>query len=117
MLLLCFGFSPQSSNRYNGELRPIRYASRAFNPVESRWDTVHQELFPIKEALDKSCPYVLACSIKVVTDIKENSHQLGIPLMLLILLSLIGTLLIRNCLPSHRLLMTSVDMFWLVASK
>ena len=53
---------------YKGELRPIRYASRAFNPVESRWDTVHQELFPIKWALDNCRPYVLGHHIKVVTD-------------------------------------------------
>ena len=78
-----FQFPHQSSNRYKGELRPIRYASSAFNPVESHWDTVHQELFAIKSALDNWSPYVLGCRIKVVTGVKENSDQFGILLVLL----------------------------------
>ena len=38
------------------------------NPVESRWDTVHQEFFVIKWDLDNCRPYVLGRRIKVVTD-------------------------------------------------
>ena len=64
-----FGCGAMLAQYYKGELRPIRYASRAFNPVESRWDTVHQELFVIKWALDHCRPYVLGRRIKVVTDI------------------------------------------------
>ena len=48
--------------------RPIRYASQAFYSVESRWDTVHQELLATKWALDNCLPYVLGRRIKVVTD-------------------------------------------------
>ena len=53
---------------YKGELRPIQYASRAFSLVESRWDTVHQELFVIKWALGSCRLYVLGRRIIVVTD-------------------------------------------------
>ena len=53
---------------YKGEIRPIWCASLAFNPVEFRWYTVHQELFAIKWALDNCRPYVLRRRIKVVTD-------------------------------------------------
>ena len=53
---------------YKGELRPIRYASGAFNPVESRWDTVYQELFAIKWASDNCRPDVLGRHVKVVID-------------------------------------------------
>ena len=63
-----FGCGAMLAQYYKGELRPIRYVSRAFNPVESRWDTVHQELFAIKWALDHCRPYVLGHRIKVATD-------------------------------------------------
>ena len=63
---------------FERELRPIRYTSRDFNPVESRWDTVHQELFAIKWALDNCCPYVLGRRIKVVTD-DANLHRQNPP--------------------------------------
>ena len=63
-----FGCGAMIAQYFKGELRPIRYASRAFNPVESRWDTVHQELFAIKWALDNCHPYVLGRRIKVATD-------------------------------------------------
>ena len=62
-----FGCGAMLAQYYKGELRPIQYASRAFNPVESRWDTVHQELFAIKWSLDHCHPYVLGRRIKVVT--------------------------------------------------
>ena len=31
----------------DGVLRPVRFASRAFTPAESRWTTMHQELFAV----------------------------------------------------------------------
>ena len=108
-----FSISHPGSNTYKAELTPIRYASRAFNPVDSHWDTVHQELFAIKKALDNCSYYILGCRIKVVTDIKENSHQFDMLLLLSILLSLLGTLFIRNSLPSNRLQITAVPMFLL----
>ena len=32
----------------DNQLRPVRYASRAFTPAESRWHTLQQELFAVK---------------------------------------------------------------------
>ena len=63
-----YGCGAMFAQYYKGELRPIRYASRAFNPVESHCDTVHQELFATKWALGHWRPYVLGHRIKVVTD-------------------------------------------------
>ena len=63
-----YGCGIMLAQSYKGELRPIRYASRAFNPVESHWDTVHQKLFAIKWDLGHCRPYVLGHCIKVVTD-------------------------------------------------
>ena len=49
-------------------LRPVRFASRAFTPAESRWTTMHQELFTAKWGLEQSCSYILGRGVKVVTD-------------------------------------------------
>ena len=61
-----FGCGAVLAQYYKKELRPIRCASRTFSPVESSWDTVHQELFVIKWALDNCRPYILGHRIKVV---------------------------------------------------
>ena len=45
----CGAMLPQ---RQNDSLRPVRFASRSFNPTESRWPTAHQELFAVKWALE-----------------------------------------------------------------
>jgi len=37
----------------DGVLHPVRFASRAFTPSESRWTTMHQELFAVKWGLEQ----------------------------------------------------------------
>ena len=49
-----------------GELRPIKFASRSFTPVEACWPTTHQELFAVKWSLDHFRPYVLGRKLKVI---------------------------------------------------
>ena len=41
---------------------------RAFNPAESRWTTMHQELFAVKWGLEQFRSYILGRRVKVVTD-------------------------------------------------
>ena len=53
---------------YQGKLRPVKFASRSFNAMESRWPTTHQELFAVKWSLDQHRPYVLGRRIKIITD-------------------------------------------------
>ena len=53
---------------HNGELRPIKFASRSFTPVEAHWHTTHQELFAVKWSLDYFRPYILGRKLKVITD-------------------------------------------------
>jgi len=48
--------------------RPVRFASRAFSPTESRWHTLQQKLFAVKWGLEHFCPYILGRGIKVITD-------------------------------------------------
>ena len=36
----------------DNQLRPVRFASRAFTPAESRWHTLQQELFAVKLGLE-----------------------------------------------------------------
>ena len=50
------------------QLRPVRFASRAFTPAESRWHTLQQDLFAVKWGLEHFRPYILGRRIKVVTD-------------------------------------------------
>ena len=52
----------------DGVLRPVRFASRAFTPAESRWTTMHQELFAVKWGLEQFRSYILGRRVKVVTD-------------------------------------------------
>ena len=49
-------------------LCPGRFASRAFTPAESRWTTMHQELFAVKWGLGQLRSYILGGRVKVVTD-------------------------------------------------
>ena len=53
---------------HNGELRPVKFASRSFTPVQARWPTTHQELFAVKWSLDHFRPYILGRKLKVITD-------------------------------------------------
>ena len=52
----------------NGVLRPVRFAARAFSPAESRWTTMHQELFAVKWGLVQFRSYIIGRRVKVVTD-------------------------------------------------
>ena len=52
----------------DGVLRPVRFASRAFTSAESRWTTMHQELFAVKWGLEQFRSYILGRRVKVVTD-------------------------------------------------
>ena len=58
-------------------LRPVRFASRAFNPAESRWHTLQQELIAVKWGLENFRPYIVGWRIKVVTD---HANLNGFPL-------------------------------------
>ena len=53
---------------HNGELRPVKFASRSFTPAEARWPTTHQELLAMKWSLDHFRPYILGRKLKVITD-------------------------------------------------
>ena len=56
------------AQQHNGTLRPVRFASKAFTPTESRWPTAHQELFAVKWALEQFRHYLmLNCSAKFET--------------------------------------------------
>ena len=52
----------------HGTLRPIRFASRSFNPTEARWPTFHQEFYAIRWALEQFHHYVLGRKCKIITD-------------------------------------------------
>ena len=47
---------------------PVRFASRAFTLAESRWATMHQDLFAVKWGLEQFGSYILGRKVKVVTD-------------------------------------------------
>ena len=53
---------------HNGILRPVRFASRSFNSIESRWPTAHQEFFAVKWALEQFRHYLIGRKFKVITD-------------------------------------------------
>ena len=50
------------------QLRPVRFASRAFTIAKSQWHNLQQELFTVNWGLEHFCPYILGQRIKVVTD-------------------------------------------------
>ena len=52
----------------DGVLRPVRFASRAFTPAESRRTIMHLELFAVKWGLEQFRSYLLGRRVKVVTD-------------------------------------------------
>ena len=63
-----FGIGLVLTQENNGSIRPVRFASRAFNNTESRWETMHQELYAVKWRLEQFRPYVLGKRTKVITD-------------------------------------------------
>ena len=52
----------------DSKLRPVKFSSRSFSPIELRWPTTHQELFAVKWGLEQYHPYILGRKIEVVTD-------------------------------------------------
>ena len=62
------GVGAMLAQQVKGELKPVRFASRAFSETESRWHTMQFELYAIKWALDQFRPYVLGKRTKIVTD-------------------------------------------------
>ena len=54
--------------KFQGDLRPVKYASKSFSPTESRWPTTHQELFAVKWGLEQFRSYILGHQLKLVTD-------------------------------------------------
>ena len=62
------GIGAMLSQCHEGALRPVKFASRSFTPVEGRWPTTHQELFAIKYSLEHFRPYLLGRAVTVITD-------------------------------------------------
>ena len=63
-----FGIGAVLPQEHNGSIRPVWFTSRAFNNTESRWETMHQELYAVKWGLEQFRPYVLGKRTKVITD-------------------------------------------------
>ena len=49
-------------------LRPVKFASHSFTPVEGRWPTTHQELFAVKYSLEHFQPYLLGRKVTIISD-------------------------------------------------
>ena len=62
------GCGAMLGQKFQGNLRPVKYASKSFCPSESHWPTTHQELFAVKWGLEQFRPYILGHQLKVVTD-------------------------------------------------
>ena len=62
------GCGAMLGQKFQGNLRPVKYASESFSPTESHWPTTHQELFAVKWGLEQFQPYILGHQLKVVTD-------------------------------------------------
>ena len=73
------GVRAMLAQMHNGQLRPVKLASRSFTPTESRWPTTHQELFAIKWGLEHFRPYVLGRKITIITDHANLNFLLRLP--------------------------------------
>ena len=62
------GCGAMLAQNFDGQLRPVGFASRSFTPTNSRWSTAHQELFAVKLALEHSRPYFMGQKFMVSTD-------------------------------------------------
>ena len=62
------GCGAMLAQQHNDILRPVRFASKAFTPTESRWPTAHQELFAVKWALEQFRHYLIGHKFRVITD-------------------------------------------------
>ena len=62
------GCGAMLAQEIGGTLRPVSFASRSFTATESRWPTVHQELFAIKWALERFRHYLVGRRFTIITD-------------------------------------------------
>ena len=62
------GIGAMLAQWYEGALRPVKFASCSFTPVEGCWPTTHQELFAVKYSLEHFRPYLLGRAVTVITD-------------------------------------------------
>ena len=62
------GIGAMLAQWHAGVLRPVKFASRSFTPVEGRWPTTHQELFAVKYSLEHFRPYLLGRKVTIITD-------------------------------------------------
>ena len=62
------GIGAMLAQWHEGVLRPVKFASHSFTPVEGRWPTTHQELFVVKYSLEHFRPYLLGRAVTVITD-------------------------------------------------
>ena len=62
------GVGSMLAQRHDGQLRPVRFASKAFSPAQSRWAPMDQELYAVKFALDTFRPYIMGKHVKIFTD-------------------------------------------------
>ena len=53
-----FGCGAMLAQERYSILRPVRFSSPAFTPAESRWTTLHQELFAVKWGLEQFGSYI-----------------------------------------------------------
>ena len=53
------GVRAMLAQMHNGQLCPVKFASRSFTPTELHWPTTHQELFAIKWGLEHFRTHVL----------------------------------------------------------
>ena len=47
------GCGAMLAHKKDGIIRPVRFASRAFTPAESRWTTLHEKLFAIARKFER----------------------------------------------------------------
>ena len=59
-----FGIGAVLAQENNGSIRPVQFASRAFNDTESRWETMHQELYAVKWGWNNLGPMFLGNALK-----------------------------------------------------
>ena len=62
------GAGAMLAQNHRGHICPVQFLSRAFNKMESNWNTTHQKLYAVKYALEQFRPYVIGSKCKVVSD-------------------------------------------------
>ena len=62
------GIGAMLAQWHAGVLRPVKFASHSFTPVEGQWLTTHQELFAVKYSLEHFRPYLLGRKVTIITN-------------------------------------------------